>query len=48
MHRGLLADLLAEPYYARPAPKPTGKELVHWRYLADRLADHDPMPRTTW
>jgi anhydro-N-acetylmuramic acid kinase len=44
VHRGLLADLLAEPYYDRPAPKSTGKELFHWRYLADRLADHDSMP----
>ncbi|WP_424217194.1 anhydro-N-acetylmuramic acid kinase (plasmid) [Streptomyces sp. BI20] len=29
----LLARLLAEPYYARPAPKTTGKELFHPGYL---------------
>lgn len=36
----LLADLLAEPYYAEPAPKSTGKELFHAGYLAERLANH--------
>jgi anhydro-N-acetylmuramic acid kinase len=29
-----LADLLAEPYYALPIPKSTGKELFHDEYLA--------------
>ena len=29
----LLADLLAEPYPAWPAPKSTGKELFHDAYL---------------
>jgi anhydro-N-acetylmuramic acid kinase len=29
----VLADLLAEPFYARPAPKSTGKELFHAGYL---------------
>jgi anhydro-N-acetylmuramic acid kinase len=29
-----LADLLAEPYYALPIPKSTGKELFHDGYLA--------------
>ncbi|MGH3746587.1 MAG: anhydro-N-acetylmuramic acid kinase [Micromonosporaceae bacterium] len=33
----LLEELLAEPYYAAPAPKSTGKELFCWAYLADRL-----------
>ncbi len=32
----VLADLLAEPYYARPAPKSTGKELFQSGYL-DRI-----------
>ncbi len=32
----LLDRLLAEPYYARPAPKTTGKELFHLAYL-DRI-----------
>ena len=31
VHEGLLADLLAEPYYAQPPPKSTGKELFHRR-----------------
>lgn len=31
----LLQHLLAEPYYALPAPKSTGKELFHDGYLAD-------------
>ncbi len=37
----LLARLLAEPYYARPAPKTTGKELFHAGYL-DGLRDAEP------
>lgn len=32
----LLDRLLDEPYYRLPAPKSTGKELFHPRYLADR------------
>ncbi|MFG2602962.1 anhydro-N-acetylmuramic acid kinase [Streptomyces sp. NPDC048514] len=31
--RGLLERLLAEPYYALPTPKTTGKELFHAGYL---------------
>ncbi|SCF37568.1 anhydro-N-acetylmuramic acid kinase [Micromonospora purpureochromogenes] len=38
VHGGLLAALLAEPYYAAPPPKSTGKELFHAGYLDDRLA----------
>ena len=34
----LLARLLAEPYYARPAPKSTGRELFTTAYLAPFLA----------
>ncbi|MDI5964368.1 anhydro-N-acetylmuramic acid kinase [Streptantibioticus silvisoli] len=37
-HRGLLDHLLADPYYARPAPKSTGKELFHLPYLLAALA----------
>ncbi|MFI8348123.1 anhydro-N-acetylmuramic acid kinase [Streptomyces sp. NPDC085596] len=33
VHRPLLERLLADPYYARPAPKTTGKELFHPGYL---------------
>ncbi|MFE0347591.1 anhydro-N-acetylmuramic acid kinase [Streptomyces griseoluteus] len=42
VHEPLLERLSADPYYARPAPKTTGKELFHPGYLrawaADRLA----------
>ncbi|SCL31179.1 anhydro-N-acetylmuramic acid kinase [Micromonospora nigra] len=38
VHPGLLAELLAEPYYAVPPPKSTGKELFHAGYLDARLA----------
>ncbi|MDF2091108.1 anhydro-N-acetylmuramic acid kinase [Knoellia sp. 3-2P3] len=34
----LLEVLLAEPYYRDPAPKSTGKELFHARYVDDALA----------
>ncbi|WP_327044094.1 anhydro-N-acetylmuramic acid kinase [Microbispora sp. NBC_01189] len=37
VHDGLLAELLAEPYYHRPPPRTTGKELFHGGYL-DRVA----------
>lgn len=33
----LLEDLLADPYYAAPAPKSTGKEHFHSDYLDSRL-----------
>ena len=38
VHPGLLALLLAEPYYAAAPPKSTGKELFHPGYLDERLA----------
>ncbi|MEV0793557.1 anhydro-N-acetylmuramic acid kinase [Kribbella sp. NPDC050459] len=34
VHEELLARLLADPYYARPAPKSTGKELFNLAYVA--------------
>lgn len=37
IHPELFARLLAEPYYARPAPKSTGKELFHLGYLAKAM-----------
>lgn len=40
----LLARLLDEPYYARPAPKSTGKELFHLDYLLARLGPTPPTP----
>ncbi|WP_228975701.1 anhydro-N-acetylmuramic acid kinase [Streptomyces sp. DH12] len=36
----LLRRLLAEPYYAAPAPKTTGKELFHAEYLRAALTAH--------
>ncbi|MCW2804197.1 MAG: anhydro-N-acetylmuramic acid kinase [Propionibacteriaceae bacterium] len=44
-HRGqvspaLLADLLADSYYRRPAPKTTGKELFGFDYLRRALAPY--------
>ncbi|PZG19570.1 anhydro-N-acetylmuramic acid kinase [Micromonospora craterilacus] len=45
VHEALLAELLAEPYYAAPPPKSTGKELFHARYLDERLAAvGEPVP----
>ncbi|MGR6318052.1 anhydro-N-acetylmuramic acid kinase [Micromonospora soli] len=38
VHPRLLELLLAEPYYAAPPPKSTGKELFHAGYLDDKLA----------
>ena len=49
----LLADLLAEPFYSRPAPKSTGKELFHGDYLDSfltahpHLGDHDVIATVT-
>ncbi|MCC3772281.1 anhydro-N-acetylmuramic acid kinase [Streptomyces sp. UNOC14_S4] len=40
----LLEPLLAEPYYARPAPKTTGKELFHLPYLLAALARAGAVP----
>ncbi|MEU8215138.1 anhydro-N-acetylmuramic acid kinase [Micromonospora taraxaci] len=37
VHSGLLAALLAEPYYAAAPPKSTGKELFHAGYLDRHL-----------
>ncbi|MET9520486.1 anhydro-N-acetylmuramic acid kinase [Streptomyces sp. NPDC002994] len=44
VHRPLLRRLLEEPYYARPAPKTTGKELFHLPYLRAALAGFGPLP----
>jgi anhydro-N-acetylmuramic acid kinase len=39
VHEGLLERLLDEPYYAREAPKSTGKELFNLAYLAEVLRE---------
>ncbi|MFJ2202624.1 anhydro-N-acetylmuramic acid kinase [Streptomyces violaceusniger] len=44
VHEPLLERLLAEPYYALPAPKTTGKELFHGSYLRAALAAVGPVP----
>lgn len=44
MHHLLLERLLAEPYYALPAPKTTGKELFHLRHLHEALAGLGTLP----
>lgn len=43
VHPGLLARLLADPYYREPAPKSTGKEHFHLPYLLAALAA-EPVP----
>jgi len=40
----LLGRLLAEPYYGRPAPKSTGKELFNLAYLARALEGLPDIP----
>jgi len=40
----LLARLLAEPYFARPAPKSTGRDLFHAAWLAGALAQQTGTP----
>jgi anhydro-N-acetylmuramic acid kinase len=44
VHDELLERLLAEPYYARPAPKSTGKELFHLSYLAKEMQGLPEIP----
>jgi anhydro-N-acetylmuramic acid kinase len=39
VHAGLLALLKAEPYFALPAPKSTGRDLFHMAWLDARLAE---------
>ncbi|WP_051781878.1 MULTISPECIES: anhydro-N-acetylmuramic acid kinase [unclassified Streptomyces] len=43
VHPALLRRLLADPYYARPAPKTTGKELFHLPYLRATLDSCEPL-----
>jgi anhydro-N-acetylmuramic acid kinase len=40
----LLTRLLADPYYAEPAPKSTGRERFHGAYVAERLDGPAPPP----
>jgi anhydro-N-acetylmuramic acid kinase len=38
VHTGLLKVMLAEPYFAKPAPKSTGRDLFHADWLDGKLA----------
>lgn len=40
----LLDDLMREPYFRRPAPKSTGRDLFNLRWLEDVLARHRTTP----
>jgi anhydro-N-acetylmuramic acid kinase len=42
---GLLQTLLAEPYFALPPPKSTGRDLFHMPWLQSRLQALSPSPR---
>jgi anhydro-N-acetylmuramic acid kinase len=45
--QALLADLLEDPYYARPAPKTTGKEHFHVGYVEYRGGAEDTLATLT-
>jgi anhydro-N-acetylmuramic acid kinase len=38
---GLLADMLADPYFALPAPKSTGRDLFHVKWLDNKLSAYE-------
>lgn len=44
VHEALLASMLAEPFFARPAPKSTGRELFSHEWLEQRLRPHRVAP----
>ena len=44
VHAPLLAALLAEPYFALPPPKSTGRDLFHMEWLSQRLASFAGLP----
>ncbi|MFF0339448.1 anhydro-N-acetylmuramic acid kinase [Kribbella sp. NPDC004875] len=44
VHEELLTRLLAEPYYGRPAPKSTGKELFNLAYVARAMEGLPEIP----
>ncbi|WUJ73579.1 anhydro-N-acetylmuramic acid kinase [Kribbella soli] len=44
VHEELLGRLLAEPYYERPAPKSTGKELFNLAYVAKAMEGLPEIP----
>ena len=44
VHEPLLAELMSDPYYAAPPPKPTGKERFNLTYLLSALERHSSIP----
>lgn len=42
VHAGLLAALLAEPYFRQAPPRSTGRDLFHLGWLDERIAAHAP------
>jgi anhydro-N-acetylmuramic acid kinase len=45
VHAGLLARLLDEPFFTKPPPKSTGRDLFNRPWLADKIAGLDaPLP----
>jgi anhydro-N-acetylmuramic acid kinase len=42
VHEALLSALLAEPFFALPPPKSTGRDLFHMAWLDDHLLRHAP------
>ncbi len=44
VHAGLLARLLEAPFFAKPPPKSTGRDLFNQQWLADALATVEPLP----
>lgn len=43
IHPELLQELLRDPYFAKPAPKSTGREYFHMAWLLPKLASHQPI-----
>jgi anhydro-N-acetylmuramic acid kinase len=39
VHAGLLSHLLSEPFFAKPPPKSTGRDLFNWAWLSAQLHD---------
>ena len=42
VHAGLLAALIAEPYFHQAPPRSTGRDLFHLGWLDERIAAHAP------
>jgi anhydro-N-acetylmuramic acid kinase len=42
-NQALLAKFLEEPYFTKPAPKSTGRDLFNWSWLENKLQHFDEM-----